>query len=33
VVAFDTPPAWPHALEIVLRFKYLRLDPLFGARA
>jgi hypothetical protein len=31
-VECDAPPAWPHALEIFLRFKYLRLDPLFGAR-
>ena len=32
VVELDAPPAWPHALEITLRFKYLRLDPMFGGK-
>ena len=32
VIALNTPPAWPHALELILRFKYLKLDPIFGAR-
>jgi FMN phosphatase YigB (HAD superfamily) len=31
-IALDAPPAWPHALELLLRFKYLKLDPLFGTR-
>ncbi len=32
VVELDAPPAWAHALEITLRFKYLRLDPMFGGK-
>ena len=32
VVSLGTPPPWAHALELTLRFKYLRLDPMFGAR-
>ncbi len=28
----DDAPPWPHALELTLRFKYLKLDPVFGAR-
>ena len=32
ILDLGTPPAWPHALEITLRFKYLRLDPMFGGR-
>ena len=31
-VALDTPPPGAHALELTLRFKYLKLDPVFGAR-
>ncbi len=31
IIALNTPPAWPHALQLVLRFKYLKLDPVFGA--
>ncbi len=30
VVELGTPPSWPHALELKLRFKYLRIDPMFG---
>jgi FMN phosphatase YigB (HAD superfamily) len=30
VLDLGAPPAWPHGLELSLRFKYLRLDPLFG---
>lgn len=26
------PPAFPHAIEMTLRFKYLRLSPIFGAQ-
>ena len=33
ILELGPPPAWPHALEITLRFKYLRLDPMFGGRA
>lgn len=32
VVDLDAPPPFAHALELTLRFKYLRVDPLFGAR-
>jgi hypothetical protein len=32
VVDLDAAPPWPHALELVLRFKYLKLDSVFGAR-
>lgn len=31
-VDLDAAPPWPHALEITLRFKYLKLDPVFGGR-
>jgi len=31
-VSLDPPPVGPHGLEISLRLKYLRLDPLFGGR-
>ena len=31
IIALNTPPAWPHALQLILRFKYLKLDPIFGA--
>ena len=33
ILDLGPPPAWPHSLEITLRFKYLRLDPMFGGRA
>ena len=33
ILELGPPPAWPHSLEITLRFKYLRLDPMFGGRA
>jgi hypothetical protein len=32
-VDLGDPPPWPHGIEISLRLKYLRLDPLFGGRA
>ena len=32
ILDLGTPPPWPHALELTLRFKYLRLDPMFGGR-
>ncbi len=32
VLTLDAAPPWPHALELTLRYKYLRLDSLFGAR-
>jgi hypothetical protein len=28
-VDLGPPPPWPHGLEITIRLKYLRLDPLF----
>ncbi|TAK99700.1 MAG: hypothetical protein EPO08_15700 [Rhodospirillaceae bacterium] len=31
-MTLEAPPAWPHGMEISLRLKYLRLDPLFGGR-
>ncbi len=31
VVDLGAPPPFAHALELTLRFKYLRLDPVFGA--
>jgi hypothetical protein len=31
-IDLDEAPPWPHALELVLRFKYVKLDPVFGAR-
>ncbi len=33
-VVFDleAAPPWPHALELTLRLKYLKLDPVFGGR-
>ncbi len=31
VLDLGEPPPWAHALELTLRFKYLRLDPMFGA--
>ena len=33
VLDLQAPPAFVHALEMTLRVKYLRLDPLFGGRA
>ncbi len=33
VLDLQDPPAFAHALELTLRVKYLRLDPLFGGRA
>ncbi len=30
ILTLATPPAFAHALEMTLRLKYLRLDPLFG---
>jgi FMN phosphatase YigB (HAD superfamily) len=33
VLALDAAPAWPHAIEIAFRFKYLKLDPVFGGRS
>jgi len=33
IIALDTPPSWPHALELIIRYKYLRLDPLFGTQS
>ena len=33
VIALTTPPAWPHALELTLHFKYLKLDAVFGGRS
>ncbi|MEQ8509599.1 MAG: hypothetical protein RIB43_11380 [Rhodospirillaceae bacterium] len=27
-----TIPPWPHSLELLLRFKYLRLDPVYSSR-
>ncbi len=32
VVDLKGAPPGPHALELTLRYKYLRLDPMFGAR-
>jgi FMN phosphatase YigB (HAD superfamily) len=32
VVTLDEAPPWPHALEVTIRFKYLRLDPMFGGK-
>ncbi len=32
ILTLGDPPAFPHALELTLRLKYLRLDPIFGAR-
>jgi len=32
VVSLDEAPPWPHVLEVTLRFKYLRLDPMFGGK-
>lgn len=32
VVDLGRPPAFPHAIEMTLRFKYLRLSPIFGAQ-
>ncbi|MBY0510774.1 MAG: hypothetical protein K2P94_11575, partial [Rhodospirillaceae bacterium] len=31
-IDLDPAPPWPHAVELVLRFKYLKLDPVFGGR-
>lgn len=33
VLTLADPPSFPHALEMTIRLKYLRLDPLFGGRA
>lgn len=33
ILTLADPPPFPHALEMTLRVKYLRLDPLFGGRA
>ncbi|MBX7199651.1 MAG: HAD family hydrolase [Rhodospirillaceae bacterium] len=33
ILTLSDPPAFAHALEMTLRLKYLRLDPLFGGRA
>lgn len=33
VLTLAEPPAFAHALEMTIRLKYLRLDPLFGGRA
>lgn len=32
ILTLADPPAFAHALEMTLRLKYLRLDPLFGGR-
>ncbi len=32
VIDLGAPPSWPHALELTVRYKYLKLDPIFGAR-
>jgi FMN phosphatase YigB (HAD superfamily) len=32
IVDLDNAPPWPHALEVTLRFKYVKLDPIFGGR-
>ncbi|MBX7201059.1 MAG: hypothetical protein K1X51_16940 [Rhodospirillaceae bacterium] len=32
IVDLGRPPAFPHAVEMTLRFKYLRLSPIFGTQ-
>ncbi len=32
VVDLGPPPPWPHGIELTVRLKYLRLDPLFGRK-
>lgn len=32
VVDLGTPPPWPHAVELTVRYKYLKLDPIFERR-